>query len=219
MSEHSVDPELLLADFLRVASAAKVDLQPGQIIAERQPAPHSPPSRIPDGKMAAYCFVWEGKCLKVGKAGPKSHARYASQHYSLGSSKSNLAKSILKSKSAMGLPDVDESNIGNWIRQNAERWNFLIDMGLGESPFSTSLKHFFNAVCGLCSKDSRASGRARLLSCPSMDENFQPSKNARAQEILLSVLQTCRVRGVQALTFLCDLIQSPHPILVPLATR
>jgi hypothetical protein len=58
---------------------------------------------LPEGKMAVYTFFWEGRCLKVGKAGPNSGARYTSQHYLPGKSKSNLADSILLDEVFLGI--------------------------------------------------------------------------------------------------------------------
>lgn len=56
--------------------------------------PHQPKS-LPSHKMAIYTFWYEGKFLKIGKAGPNSNARFLSQHYNPRSAQSTLAASIL----------------------------------------------------------------------------------------------------------------------------
>ncbi len=81
--------------------------------------------------MAVYVFVWRGKCLKVGKVGPNSQARFTSQHYLPSSSNSNLAKSILGARESLGLEGVAESTVGTWIKANVDRFNFLLDTGCG----------------------------------------------------------------------------------------
>lgn len=42
--------------------------------------PHHPKS-LPDGMMGIYTFWYNGNFIKIGKAGPKSNARFFSQHY------------------------------------------------------------------------------------------------------------------------------------------
>ncbi len=94
-------------------------------------APHKPPGKLPDGKMAVYVFLLNDLCLKVGKVGPQSHARYVSQHYHAKSSGSNLAKSVLHGKSELNFLGVNELNVGDWIKENTDRVNFLLDRGKG----------------------------------------------------------------------------------------
>ena len=54
---------------------AHVPLSAAAINPEVLQAPHNPPNALPSGKMAVYIFSWADRCLKVGKAGPKSQAR------------------------------------------------------------------------------------------------------------------------------------------------
>jgi len=121
----------LVEDFKKVAQLAGVDLANGSITVEKLDAPHSPPSSLPSGEMAVYVFMWGDKCLKVGKVGPKSQARYTSQHYNPKSSNSNLAKSILKHKKEPGLASLTDSKVGNWIESNTDRINYILNMELG----------------------------------------------------------------------------------------
>lgn len=126
-----INPATLITDFIRVASLAGVWLSETDIVAEVLAAPHIPPTSLPPGKMAVYVFSWGDHCLKVGKVGPNSQARYTSQHYNPKSSNSNLAKSILEDKTKMGLAHLDEKNVGEWIRRETDRINFLVDQTLG----------------------------------------------------------------------------------------
>jgi hypothetical protein len=58
--------------------------------------------------------------------GPKSQARYTSQHYNPQSSNSNLAESLLSVGSELGLSELSESNASTWIKNNVDRVNFLL---------------------------------------------------------------------------------------------
>jgi hypothetical protein len=145
-----INVDKLIADFVRVAELAGLHIKRGDITIENLPAPHRPPSSLPSGKMAVYVFHCGDQCLKVGKVGPKSQARYTSQHYSPKSSNSNLAKSVLKHKSAMGISDIDERTAGRWITQHTDRINFLIHEDFGipllsllEAFLQCSLKPLF----------------------------------------------------------------------------
>ena len=121
----------LIADFASVAALAGVSIPDAAITAEVLLKPHVPPTALPSGKMAVYVFLWGNSCLKVGKVGPRSQARYTSQHYNPNSSNSNLAKSILKQGLELGLPSLSDTTVGNWIKTETDRVNFLLDQKLG----------------------------------------------------------------------------------------
>ncbi len=125
------DTQTLADDFRKVAGLAGLEISATALAVESAPAPHVPPSSLPKGKMAVYVFFCRGQCLKVGKVGPKSQARYTSQHYIPHSSKSNLAKSLLAARGEMDLLELQESEIGAWIRSNVDRLNFLLDAHCG----------------------------------------------------------------------------------------
>jgi hypothetical protein len=91
--------------------------------------PHQPKS-LPKQSMGIYTFWYEGKPLKIGKAGPKSNARFLSQHYNPGSAKNTLAKSIL-SDNRFNDQEIDKNNIGDWIKNNCARIDIIIDSDLG----------------------------------------------------------------------------------------
>jgi hypothetical protein len=69
----------------------------------------------------------------VGKVGSKSKARFTSQHYNPKSSVSNLAKSVLGDSEKLGLTNVNESNVGDWIKKHCHRINFFVDVSCGIS--------------------------------------------------------------------------------------
>lgn len=121
----------IIEHFETVAKLAGVKVPIDSITPERLASPHKPPKPLPAGKMAVYVFIWGDYCLKVGKVGPKSNARYTSQHYNPKSSKSNLAKSILRNKVEFGKLDLNEQTVGEWIKSNVDRWNFILDESLG----------------------------------------------------------------------------------------
>jgi len=129
--------EKLVEDFLKVANIAGISLTPREIEIEILSAPHCQPPRLPTGKKAIYVFSAAELCLKVGKAGPNSNPRFTSQHYNPKSSRSNLAKSILRSKPLLKskidtprhveIDQLSEENIKSWIETNSTRYHFFID--------------------------------------------------------------------------------------------
>lgn len=115
-----------ISDFQKVAALANAQLTTDLITVEIAARPHMAPRVLPAGKMAIYAFFLNGKAVKVGKAGPKTTARYTSQHYNPASAKSNLAKSILSDPAKVGFVGFDPSLIGDWIKQHTDRVNLLL---------------------------------------------------------------------------------------------
>ena len=128
----NIDPNRMLDDFLRIAKLAEVDLTEINATVEILTAPHKPPARLPKGKMAVYVFIFQDQALKVGKVGPKSQARYTSQHYNPNSSRSNLAKSLVEKGSSFGFSNISERNVTSWIKENTDRYNFIISASSGK---------------------------------------------------------------------------------------
>jgi len=89
--------------------------------------PHSPPTTLPKDKMAVYIFLHGEQCLKVGKAGPKSNARYTHQHYGTGRAQSTLAKSIVKNPGRIGMEKMNDAEVGAWIKSQTRRINIILD--------------------------------------------------------------------------------------------
>ena len=126
-------PESAIDDFRTVARLAGVELSSDAISIEHLAAPHRPPTKLPLGKMAVYVFSKGPDVLKVGKVGAKSQARYTSQHYNPGSALSTLAASILADRERLSLKDIADANVGQWIKENIDRVNFLMDASCGIS--------------------------------------------------------------------------------------
>ena len=86
--------------------------------------------KFTSGKWHIYSF-WlndTDEALKIGVAGPKSAARFSSQHYNENSANSNLAKSLLKS-------GLCSNNAKEWIKGNTYRVNIVF------SDFNKPLAH------------------------------------------------------------------------------
>ena len=130
------NPEQLLEDFLAVAKLAKLDLNRRSVRIDVQRMPHKPPSGLAAGKMAVYVFSDVRDTLKVGKVGPKSVARYVSQHYSPTAAKSTLAASLLKDREAASAHHLTATNVGMWIKENTDRVNLLVDSSCGMPTLS-----------------------------------------------------------------------------------
>lgn len=95
------------------------------------------PSMLQNGMCGVYAFLGEKCCFKVGKAGPKSKARWNSHHYNLDeTTPSTLPKSILRNKERVKqefpaeihstIDELTKSNIQQWMRNNTSRLEFLI---------------------------------------------------------------------------------------------
>jgi hypothetical protein len=112
-------------DFVEVAALAGLAIPRSEIEVDILHTPHRPPSSLPKGKFGVYAFMFGDRCLKVGKAGPKSAARFCGQHYGI-NAPSTLAKSLLKLPSSIGVTGLDITSVKAWICQNTARINFLI---------------------------------------------------------------------------------------------
>lgn len=124
-----------------LADLACLEIDAGQILVEINDHRHTPPKSLPPGRIAVYLFFFERRCLKVGKVGSKSAARYTSQHYDPRSSRSNLAKSILKAPDMIGINPVNPKAIGDWIKHHTDRINILLPADWG-IPFLTLVEAF-----------------------------------------------------------------------------
>ena len=95
------------------------------------------PTTLQTGDCGVYVFMVGEHCVKVGKAGSQSKARWSSHHYNLDkTTPSTLPKSIIKNKvkfkelfSSEQHHEIDsltKSNIKKWIKNNLSRIEFLI---------------------------------------------------------------------------------------------
>lgn len=126
------NPSELIRDFTQVSMLAGMPLSEAQIKHEVVIPPHQK-LVLPPKMAAVYVFSLSSNpsiVLKVGKAGAKSLARFASQHYLPLSCKSNLAKSISTERDVcrvLGIPDVDQTSAGQWLRTHTDRDHFFIE--------------------------------------------------------------------------------------------
>jgi len=115
-------------DFLCVCALAKTESSAADFEIDYQPAPHKPKG-LPKGKLAIYIFAYDSEMLKIGRAGVKSKSRFTYQHYKFKKEGSNLTKSILTDNN---FPvDIEESNVGEWIKTNCDRLNVFINENKG----------------------------------------------------------------------------------------
>lgn len=166
---------MLIDDFIKVAALAGGNLSLQDFTLDFLEAPHKQPRNLPPGKMAVYIFFLGNQCLKVGKVGSHSTARYTSQHYNPKSSSSNLAKSILRQKTLLKLLDIDELSVGDWIRTSTKRINILLPdtvgmpvLGLLESFLQCRLNPLFE---GFESQNNRLAGESAKLN-PQIEQRF-----------------------------------------------
>lgn len=141
----NLDLPELAASLAEVVRLARADLDLRDIRTEFLPAPHRRPSSLPQGTQAVYAFILGDCCLKVGKAGPKTQARFTSQHYGK-NAPSTLAKSILEDRShvlrlvATGRESevalLDDMSIGKWIEANTSRVHVFIPATAGDVVLS-----------------------------------------------------------------------------------
>jgi hypothetical protein len=131
MNDWKTDIENALNVFVTVAALARVSIRRVDIEVEHLEAPHKSPSRLPRGKMAAYGFWYNGEWLKIGIAGPRSNARYMSQHYNPESAPSTLAGSLLKDTRVSEIAHFNRDCIGDWIKSHCHRVNILLDSNHG----------------------------------------------------------------------------------------
>ncbi len=120
----------ILNDFIEVCKISGIPLTRKDITIESlSKGQKHQPTPLPKGQVAVYVFLFQDQCLKVGKVGPRSNARYQNQHYSPKSSNSNLAKSIIND------PTFNfynrELEIGIWIKKNTTRLDFLMSAEIG----------------------------------------------------------------------------------------
>jgi len=125
------NPDMLLADFIEVATLSGFSIRKKDITHESLSAPHGP-AHLPKGRQAVYVFSLPTPpyvVLKVGKAGPRSNARYQSQHYNPRSATSTLARSLADRQDTweqLGIQNINETSVGSWIKRHVDRDNLLI---------------------------------------------------------------------------------------------
>src|SRR5690348_2023166 len=140
-----LDPEELIDTFLQAAALAHVPFVRSQVKHEMLPAPHKRPGALPPGSQAVYAFLLDNRCLKVGKAGPKTLVRFTSQHYGMNAG-STLARSILANPQRLAellpatrrseIDGLQEGTVGRWIERNTARLHVFLPTAVGALPLS-----------------------------------------------------------------------------------
>jgi hypothetical protein len=132
-------PEVLISDFTAAVGQLGTDGWPCELKPEYLPAPHRQTGLRP-GYGAVYAFALSahststagaGMVLKVGKVGPKSDARFRSQHYTT-SAGSSLAKSLLGYRILwpwLGISQLDQSTAKPWMLANLDRMHIYVPAG------------------------------------------------------------------------------------------
>ena len=121
----------LLDSFVNVANLSGFKISISDISYDFWEAPHRQKG-LPSNQQAVYTFSlpkFNNLVLKIGKAGPKSNARFLSQHYNPDSSGSNLAKSLLNSINfweEIQIQKPQYHQICGWIKANTDRNNFYV---------------------------------------------------------------------------------------------
>ena len=130
-------------DFEKVAALAHANFPVDVIAVEIAAKPHKAPTALPPDKICVYAFFLNGQALKVGKVGPKSGARYTSQHYNPASAGSTLASSILANAAKVEAIGFDNESVGNWIKMHTDRVNLLVPRTFG-LPILSLLESFLH---------------------------------------------------------------------------
>lgn len=125
----------LLESVLKNLGVAGVDFN-----IEILPAPHEIIT-LPANRMAIYMFEYKGEFLKIGKAGPKSKARFSSQHYNPKRASSTLAGSMLRDSRGTPWQSCTEATIEKWIKTNTRRINIYL-----EDKHGRAVLNLFEAV-------------------------------------------------------------------------
>lgn len=133
------NPKDIWNDFL--SESLYISPRPVSTYIDVQPMPHRPPTKLPEGRMAVYVFSSKDHVLKVGRVGPNSQGRYTYQHYNVNSTPSTLAKSLINDAFFLRQYRLNKENIGDWIKNNTDRVNFLLHASIG-LPFLKSLELF-----------------------------------------------------------------------------
>ncbi len=121
----------ILNQLIEVLRLGGVPYSEGDIEIQDLGVPHQPPMHFAKGKMAVYSFFYKDKALKIGRSGPTSNSRYTTQHYNSGSAPSTLAASLEKKPEHIGLTKNDVQDSGNWLKQNTQRVNLIVESRLG----------------------------------------------------------------------------------------
>ena len=146
------DIDLVVTAFQEWAREAGINESVALVKVEDLGIPHRPIA-LPIGRQGVYTFQFQSVWLKAGKAGPKSGARWQSQHYKATRSMSNLSWSPLEyaHRSTVEIPSlpptlreqlraVSPDEMGDWIKRHTRRVNLLLSASLDGTAL-TQLEH------------------------------------------------------------------------------
>lgn len=130
---HDEEALLLRQCLLEAASLGQVELRGPEVQIRFQDPPHDRP-RFPYWAQALYVFRFQDLCLKVGRAGPNSRARFTTHHYT-GSTAYSLPNVIndcaeplateLSRGEVQTLEALPVDRVGEWVAKNCGRINIL----------------------------------------------------------------------------------------------
>ena len=154
-----IDGPRILEEFREAAARVGLLSEAVRLSHEHLPAPHRPPSRLPEASSAVYVFSLSGaygatcpagpnRVLKVGKVGMNSAARFCSQHYLPRSAGSNLAKSILAERVLwpyLGIEWLDEAGVKRWICDHLDRDHVFV---AGQPGLEREIERYFRGRLG-----------------------------------------------------------------------
>lgn len=93
---------------------------------------------LKNGYMAVYTFVLGDEWLKVGQVSKNSNPRYKYDHYKtykgIRSDASTLARSLIDDPNMVSKYSLDESTVGDWIKNNCDRYDVWIDSSRFSNP-------------------------------------------------------------------------------------
>ncbi|BBB48289.1 hypothetical protein [Pelolinea submarina] len=144
----------MIYDFLKIAEIAGIKSSYSEIQHDLWKIPQKL-KNLPDNYQAVYIFsapLLDNKVIKIGKCGPLSKARYLSQHYNPQSCGSNLSKTLLQNDEfwdSIHLVKPEENFIGEWVKRNTDRDNFIFSENLGShylSLFEIFLQCRYNPI-------------------------------------------------------------------------
>lgn len=120
-----IEKEEIYAVIESITNALGKPLDRGSYEVKDRGVPHIP-ERLRINKRAVYMFCYNGIFLKIGKVNPLSKNRYYEHHYRYNGANSTLAKSIIDDENVK-IDNVNEKNIGEWIKSNCQRIDIIID--------------------------------------------------------------------------------------------
>jgi hypothetical protein len=135
--------ENALVDFTRASELAGHPVFREDLQVELLTAPHRPPSALPAGKIAVFCFWANGSWLKIGAVKAGSAASYTFREYNVSTDCSTLASLLEMDEQMQSVDGLGGAAVGEWIRQCCCRANILFPVAHGDAKLEF-LRAFLN---------------------------------------------------------------------------